>query len=299
MAKDAYSRLWIYAIWTALALTAGMFVALIITYCLICQPLSAYWLSYDVNYDKSYTCINGDISSPLSGILSIISDLYAVVLPCVMLYHYDLEVARSQKIALNAIFALGTIVAGCGVARTYYFWKINHTYDTSWTGFDLFLWSLLECQLAIIFACAPSLRVFLRRYLGETLRSTVRTGSYTRTTSYARDASSDHSAWWNGSRWTNIENGKQESMFSPETSDKPGDEITSSNQQTAWNRTSMIRSPSPAAGGPNEYEPYNMRQLYKSNDAQQGVSEDQREEFEARRSVGPSLARPPPSLLTR
>ena len=39
--------------------------------------------------------------------------------------------------------------------------------DTSRTGFDLFVWSLLECHLSIIFACAPSLRVFLRRYIGE------------------------------------------------------------------------------------------------------------------------------------
>ncbi|KAI7086425.1 hypothetical protein KC352_g40821, partial [Hortaea werneckii] len=50
-----------------------------------------------------------------------------------------------------------------------YLWKINRTYDTSWVGFDLFTWSLVECHLAIIFACAPSLRAFIRRYLGESL----------------------------------------------------------------------------------------------------------------------------------
>ena len=70
-------------------------------------------------------------------------------------------------------------VAGFGVARTYYLWQINNTpnHDTSWTGFDLFVWSLLECHFAIIFACAPSLRAFVRRYLGEHISRTFGSSS--------------------------------------------------------------------------------------------------------------------------
>lgn len=68
-------------------------------------------------------------------------------------------------------------VAGCGIARTYYLWKVNHTYDTSWVGFDLFTWSLLECHLGIIFACAPSLRAFVRRYVADKFGSSFKSSN--------------------------------------------------------------------------------------------------------------------------
>ncbi len=63
MAKDTYDPRWRYAIWAALGFTAAYFVVVLVTYLLICQPLDAYWLSYDLHYDKPYTCLNGDIFS--------------------------------------------------------------------------------------------------------------------------------------------------------------------------------------------------------------------------------------------
>lgn len=63
-------------------------------------------------------------------------------------------------------------VTGCGVARTYYLWKSINTYDASWTGFELLAWTVVECQLGLICACAPSLRAFFRRYLRDSIRKT-------------------------------------------------------------------------------------------------------------------------------
>lgn len=192
MAKDNLDRRWLYAIYIALFVTAAYGVAIFITYCLICQPLDAYWLSYDFSYKKSFTCISGNALTLTSGVLSVLSDCYAVVLPCLMLRHYDLDVPKRQKIALNVIFALGFLyvqcfysptpaklthhsVTGAGIARTYYLWRINHTFDTSWTGFTLYVWSIVELHLAIICACAPSLRAFFRHYLRDTLKRTFDT----------------------------------------------------------------------------------------------------------------------------
>jgi len=179
MTQGTYNVRWRYAIWAALAFTFGFVAALLISYCLICRPLDSYWLSYDFSYTKEYKCLNGNALTPLTGTLSITSDLYATILPWCMLYKYNLDVPRKQKIALNIIFSLSLIVAGCGGGRLYYLWKINNSYDTSWTGYDLFVWSLLECPLAIIFACAPSLRAFVRRYLQDPYR-TFRSGAESR-----------------------------------------------------------------------------------------------------------------------
>lgn len=72
-------------------------------------------------------------------------------------------------------------VAGAGVGRTYYLIKLGETYDTSWTGFDLLVWTIIELQLGIICACAPSLRAFFRRYLSGVFSRTFNSSSRSRT----------------------------------------------------------------------------------------------------------------------
>lgn len=67
---------------------------------------------------------------------------------------------------------------GCGIARTYYLWQILHTTDSVWIGYELFAWSIVECQLAIICACAPTLRVFYRRYLSDHIKRTFNSVSH-------------------------------------------------------------------------------------------------------------------------
>ena len=109
MVTDTYSRRWLFAVWAALAFLAGYFVCIFFAYCFICQPLSAYWESYNFDYDEEFTCINGNILSPFVGALSVFTDIYAVVLPCAMLAKVDLNVPYRQKIGLNLIFALGTM----------------------------------------------------------------------------------------------------------------------------------------------------------------------------------------------
>ena len=107
MAKDSLDRRWLYAIYLALSVTTAYGLAVLLTYCLICHPLSAYWESYDFTYDKPFTCIDGNALTLTSGVLSVLSDCYAVALPCLMLRHYSLDVPRKQKLVLNVIFGLG------------------------------------------------------------------------------------------------------------------------------------------------------------------------------------------------
>ncbi|EME42364.1 hypothetical protein DOTSEDRAFT_133091, partial [Dothistroma septosporum NZE10] len=158
MIKDSLDKRWLYAIYFAISLTAAYGFAVFLTYCNMCHPLSAYWLSYDFSYKGNFVCINGNALTVTSGVFSCLSDTYAVALPCLILRHYRLDVPKRQKLALNLIFAMGFLVTGAGIGRTFYLWKINHTYDTSWAGFSLFVWSVVECHLAIVCACAPSLR---------------------------------------------------------------------------------------------------------------------------------------------
>ena len=170
------ARRWKLAIYLALAFHAAYLVGITLGYVLVCRPLQAYWMSFDYNWNQDYTCAPANGLNPVIGVLSVLSDVYAVALPFIILHYYTLDVPRNQKIGLNIIFALGLLVAGAGIGRTYYLTKLGNTYDTSWTGFDLLVWTIIELQLGIICACAPSLRAFFRRYLSDRLRKSF-TGS--------------------------------------------------------------------------------------------------------------------------
>jgi hypothetical protein len=242
MTKDTYNRLWLYAIWGALAFTFIYFAGVLITYCLICMPLSSYWLSYDFSYDKEYHCVNGNILSPLVGALSIFSDLYATALPWAMLRSYKLDISRRQQVALNIIFSLSLIVAGCGGGRLYWLWKINHSYDTSWNGFSLFVWSLLECELAVIFACAPALRAFFRRYLKDPLRRTLRSGHSRSNQSRTKDSSMQNSSTLRNSLPAQLA-GAKEMALDESVLVEPDKETTFARQGETWSRASSDTFP--------------------------------------------------------
>lgn len=106
-------RRWKLAIYLALVFHALYLIGLTLGYFLICRPLEAYWMSYDyvwkAKYQEKYTCASAQGLNPVIGVLSVVSDVYAVVLPFVILHHYKLDVSRSQKIGLHIIFAAGLL----------------------------------------------------------------------------------------------------------------------------------------------------------------------------------------------
>lgn len=173
LVSGTLARRWKLAIYFALAFHALYVIGLTLGYLLICRPLEAYWMSYDYNWHKPSTCAPANAINPVIGVLSVLSDIYAVALPFVILHYYTLDVPRAQRIGLNIIFALGVLVAGAGVGRTCYLIKLGKTYDTSWTGFNLLVWTIIEMQLGIICACAPSMRAFFRRYLSDRIRKSL------------------------------------------------------------------------------------------------------------------------------
>jgi hypothetical protein len=74
-----------------------------------------------------------------------------------------------------------------GIIRTVYIWRTtNETYDETWVGYTLWLWTAVESDLAIICACTPALNPFFRKYLGGSVGGnsgiTGAAGAYTRDT---------------------------------------------------------------------------------------------------------------------
>lgn len=98
-------------------MTVAYCLAFVLVLILNCTPTSAYWASYNPAYKEDYHCVRTTSLNTLSGVLSVLSDLYSVVLPVGAFW--KLEVGKRQRWALNTVFSMGLLVVVAGIVRTY------------------------------------------------------------------------------------------------------------------------------------------------------------------------------------
>ncbi|KAK3677324.1 hypothetical protein LTR78_002862 [Recurvomyces mirabilis] len=166
LVKDTYAKVWKFAVIGAIVFTALWTLAFLFLLIFNCSPTEAYWRSFKPTYTRPYNCVDTTIVNLLAGIFAIISDFYAVVLPCMMTRRFDLP--RAQKLALNGLFSIGLVVVAAGAVRTYYLYRVGHTGDVSWNIFNATAWSQCELQLGVVCASLPTMRVLFRKYLNNT-----------------------------------------------------------------------------------------------------------------------------------
>ncbi|GAB7358562.1 hypothetical protein MBLNU230_g2624t1 [Neophaeotheca triangularis] len=181
LVKGSYDPKWLYAILGGIIIIVCYCLSFLLALLLACQPTKAYWLSADLfgwAANNDYKCADARAANLASGMVSVLTDAYAVILPMAMLKNFTAP--RRQKIALYVLFSLGLLVVAAGCMRTYYLSQLGHVDDLTWQSFNLYLWSQLECQLALIVACVPATRALFRRYFQDTLtrvRSTLRSAN--------------------------------------------------------------------------------------------------------------------------
>lgn len=98
---------WNVAAWAAIGVTTAYFVAGILAFCLICDPLWAYWMAYDPEWDVAWHCADGQWLNYFIGIVSVLSDLYAIALPLVIIGQTELHIPWKQKWTTYFFFCLG------------------------------------------------------------------------------------------------------------------------------------------------------------------------------------------------
>lgn len=175
LVRGSYNRMWRWLTLGAIYFTVLYGVGLIFALIFNCRPTNAYWKSLSITYTGDYTCTDTRWLNGVSGILSVLSDFYAVLLPMGILHKFDID--RRKKIALYTVFSFGLLVVAAGSVRTYYLHQLGYNYDITWTGFNVFIWSALEVHGAIICASVPVLRVLFRQYLRGPLSRARNTGT--------------------------------------------------------------------------------------------------------------------------
>ncbi|KAF6807442.1 integral membrane protein [Colletotrichum sojae] len=96
------------------------------------------------------------------GITTVATDIAVYLLPLPTLF--KLQMPMLQRISLAALFGLGFVVVVAGIVRTYWviYVEVNYvtdpSYDLTWDSYNIWIWTALEANLAIICGCAPAIR---------------------------------------------------------------------------------------------------------------------------------------------
>lgn len=132
LVRRSISRSWRIAVWAAIVFTVAWTFGLILALIINCEPTKAYWMAYDISWTLTHTyhCTDTKWINSLTGALTIISDVYAVVLPCLLLRKLKME--RRQKLQLDFLFGLGLIVSVVAALRTWMMVRLGTEYDLTW-----------------------------------------------------------------------------------------------------------------------------------------------------------------------
>ncbi|KAK4203920.1 hypothetical protein QBC40DRAFT_273610 [Triangularia verruculosa] len=130
----------------------------------ICQPMAAFW---DKNV-KGGSCIDGDAWYAWLIILNCVTDFILLVLPLWLLA--PLKIGFSQKTAIAAILGTGGFVVGISVFRVVVVSQGWDKYDFTYRFAVNYIWSTIETNVAIVCACAPTLRALVGRYVPSLLQ---------------------------------------------------------------------------------------------------------------------------------
>lgn len=127
-----------------------------------CIPVAHYW---HLSPSSADSCIGEWPPLAAQAITTVVTDLIVTVLPMPTLWKLRLPVY--QRIGLMVLFGFGVIVVVAGAMRTYWTNYVTvHTYDVTWDGFALWMWTAIECNLGIICGCVPVLRRLLPQRMG-------------------------------------------------------------------------------------------------------------------------------------
>ena len=148
---DPLTRLAIYIL-HATSVAFGL--TSILTSIFQCQPIHAMW-----DLGVSGQCINVMAFHLFNSSFMIGIDVILYAIP--LLLTWNLRLQRPQRVGLNAIFALGGLVLAASGARVFaVLQQIRHP-DFTYRFAVIMIWSVLENHLAIVIACAPTVKVLM------------------------------------------------------------------------------------------------------------------------------------------
>ncbi|PYH91019.1 integral membrane protein [Aspergillus ellipticus CBS 707.79] len=130
-----------------------------------CRPLRAFW---DNHVDGK--CFNGMVFIIVNQAFNVVMDFVILAAPVPMIW--SLHRSWQDKLALNAVFALGGFVCFASIYRIVVLFYIDST-DETYTIWKATLWTHIEPSVGLVVSCLPIIRgMFPRFMLGSQKKNT-------------------------------------------------------------------------------------------------------------------------------
>ncbi|KAF1940959.1 hypothetical protein EJ02DRAFT_348877 [Clathrospora elynae] len=120
-----------------------------------CSPINKMW--NDANVDGK--CIDVNAFNYFNSCFMLATDLVLYAMP--LAFTWNIQLRRPQRIAVNMLFALGGLVLAASGARVYSVNAQAEHPDFTYKFAATMICAVIENHLAIIVACAPSIKVVM------------------------------------------------------------------------------------------------------------------------------------------
>lgn len=168
LSSRAVSNTFKWTTWISIGFIAAYSIAFTLVPIFGCQPISAYWEQSNIinkfNPNYKYSCFDEAADVVAANTISTAQDLLTAILPTFI--YWNLQIPFRQKLALFFIFAIAYGVVALGALRLRSTWEIFYeSYDVTWVGWKLWIWTLLEVHVGVMCANAPALKAFFKQFL--------------------------------------------------------------------------------------------------------------------------------------
>ncbi|KAH7024497.1 uncharacterized protein B0I36DRAFT_352728 [Microdochium trichocladiopsis] len=153
--------------WATIAVVSLYALAFLLAHILQCQPVSFNWTQWNDPGGRPGTgpkqgrCIDNIAVARSNAVISIVLDVWMLLLP---LYKVrELNTSLKKKIAISAMFFVGTFVTVVSIIRLVYLIRFQNSNNITYDYTAALIWSTVEIGTGAICACMPSLRLILIR----------------------------------------------------------------------------------------------------------------------------------------
>lgn len=84
--------------------------------------------------------------------------IYALPIPTL----FSLSLPWSQRVGLVVLFSIGGVIVVASSFRAYWIhYTLYETYDATWEGYQIWVWTAVETNVGVICGCIPALKPLL------------------------------------------------------------------------------------------------------------------------------------------
>lgn len=93
-------------------------------------------------------------------VINVVTDFMIYALPIPTLF--SLSLPMPQRIGLVVLFSVGGVIVVAGSFRAYWVhYVLYKTFDATWYGYEIWLWTAIETNTGVICGCIPALKPLL------------------------------------------------------------------------------------------------------------------------------------------